>query len=129
MTGTSSAQVARLPSTAEEFVAAVRSLLADGKAGAARRTAAEGLARFPDDSWLTKANRVINPTKVASRPADACDRTREFAWLRENGARYRGSWIALLKDELLASGPKLEDVLRVVRRRGLEADALVHRIV
>ena len=129
MENVAAAEVPRFPSTAEEFIDTVRALLADGKAGAARRTAAEGAARFPDDPWLRKADRIVNPTQVVPKPADAPDRTREFAWLRENGARYRGSWVALLKDELLASGKKLDDVLQAIRRRGLESEALVHRIV
>lgn len=115
--------------TAEEFVEAIRSLLANGQAGVARRAAAEGAARFPDHPWIQKANRVINPHRVVTGPAKAPDRTREFAWLREHGGQYRDQWVALLGDELLASGSDLEDVLREVRARGLEAQSLVHRVV
>ncbi len=129
MTTASAALAAQVPSSAEEFVEAIRSLLADGEAGAARRTAAEGAARFPEHPWLRKTDRIINPTKVVSRPADAPDRTQEFAWLREHSTRYRGCWVALLADELLAFGRELEAVLREVRARGLESEALVHRIV
>jgi hypothetical protein len=128
MTATSTAVAAPAPSSAEEFVEVIRSLLANGKAGVARRTAAEGAARFPDHAELRKTDEVINPTRVVSRPADAPDRTQEFAWLRENGARYRGCWVALLADELLAYGQELEAVLQEVHTRGLESKALVHRI-
>ena len=70
----------------------------------------------------------MNPIKVVSRPADGSDRTLEFAWLHEHGARFRGYWVALLQDEFLASGRELESVLEEVRARGLESKALVHRI-
>ena len=122
------AATAQRPSSAEEFVEAVRLLLANGEAGAARRTAAAGAAQFPDHAWLKKTDRIINPKRIVSQPADAPDRSLEFAWLREHGARYRGSWVALLADELLASSPELDDVLLEVRGRGLESRALVHRI-
>ncbi len=124
----STALAAQAPSSAEEFVEAIRSLLADGEAGAARRTAAEGAARFPSHPWLKKTDRIINPSRIVSRPADAPDRTQEFAWLREHSARYQGCWVALLADELLAFGEELEAVLREVRARGLESKVLVHRI-
>ena len=91
--------------------------------------AADGAARFPGHSWLEKMNRVLNPKRIVSEPADAPDRTLEFAWLREHAARYRGRWVALVRDELLASANELETVLRELRARGLEARALVHHIV
>lgn len=128
MATSSTASAAQVPSSAEEYVETIRSLLANGEAGAARRTAAEGAARFPDDPWLKKTHRIINPNRITSEPADAPDRTLEFAWLREHAARYRGRWVALLKDELLASAPNLETVLNKIRERDLEARALVHRI-
>jgi len=115
--------------SAEEFVEAIRSLLANGQAGVARRAAAEAAARFPDHPWIKKANRVINPRRVVTGPANAPDRTREFVWLREHGDEYRGQWVALLGSELLASGQEFEEVLREVRARGCEAQSLVHHVV
>lgn len=117
-----------LLTSADDFVEAIRSLLASGKAGAARRTVAEGAARFPNHPWLEKTNRIINPRRIVSKPADAPDRTREFAWLRENSIRYRGQWVALLAGERLVSGQELEDVLQEIRARGLESRSLVHHI-
>ncbi len=129
MTMRSPALAIKEPSSAEEFVEAIRFLLAEGKAGPARRTAAEGAARFPEHSGLAKTNRVLNPTRIVSGAADAPDRKQEFAWLREHATQYHGSWVALLKDQLLASGETLEAVLQEIRARGLESQALVHHIV
>ena len=125
---TSAAPAAQEPFSAEEFVELVRTLLANGEAGAARRAAAEGVSRFPDHPWLKKTDRVINPKGVVSQQADAPDRKREFAWLREHSGEYRGNWVALLGDRLLASGPELAAVLREIRSRGLESKALVHHL-
>ncbi len=129
MNMSATASAVQAPSSAAEFVEAVRSMLASGEAGAARYMAADGAARFPDHPWLKKTNRIINPKRIVSKPADAPDRTRELAWLREHGARYRDRWVALLRDELLASATELETVLREVRKRGLESKVLVHHIV
>jgi hypothetical protein len=125
---TSAARATESPSSAEEYVELVRSLLAKGEAGAARRLAAEGAARFRDHPWLRKTDRVINPKGVVATEGGAPERTREFAWLREHSARYRGCWVALLGDRLLASGRELANVLREVRSQGLESKALVHHI-
>jgi hypothetical protein len=124
----SAARAPESPSSAEEYVELVRSLLANGEAGAARRVAAEGAARFPDHPWLEKTDRVINPKAIIATSGGAPERTREFAWLRENSARYRGNWVALLGDRLLASGRELANVFQEIRSQGLESKALVHHI-
>ncbi|MCP4545629.1 MAG: hypothetical protein GY835_04070, partial [bacterium] len=55
-----------LLTSADDFVEAIRSLLASGQAGAVRRTVAEGAARFPNHPWLEKTNRIINPRRIVS---------------------------------------------------------------
>ena len=116
--------------SAEDCVATIQALLANGEAGAARHAVAEAVVRFPDHPWIKKASRIINPDRVVTGgAADAPDRSEEFAWLRENAPKYHGQWVALLGNDLLASGLAFEDVLQEVRARGLEAQALVHHIV
>lgn len=114
--------------TADGFAEAVRCYLGRGEAGEARRTAARGATAFPSDPWLRKANRVLNPSRIVSKPATAPDRTREFAWLRKHSAEYRGRWVALLGEELLSSGTQLEDVLTELRSRNLDIKPLVHYV-
>ncbi len=114
--------------SASDFMDAIRGLLASEEATAARRTAAQGADLFPEHSGLAQANRVLNPSRMTSRPATAPDRSREFAWLRRHGSEYRGRWVALLGDELLASSDELEDVLSIVRSRSLRTKPLVHHI-
>lgn len=114
--------------TAADYAQAVRSYLGSGQAGVARRTAARGAAAFPDDPWLRKANRVLNPSRIVSKPATAPDRTREFDWLRKHSAEHRGRWVALLGEELLSSGAQLEEVLSEIRSRNLDTQPLIHHI-
>jgi hypothetical protein len=71
---------------------------------------------------------VINPTGIVATQENAPERTRELTWLRENSIRYRGCWVALLGDRLLASGLQLATVLEEIRSQGLESKALVHHI-
>jgi len=114
--------------SASDFMEAVRGLLVSEEATEAKRTAARGARLFPEHPGLAQANRVLNPSQVTSRPATAPDRSREFAWLRRYGREHRGRWVALVGDQLLASGGELEDVLSAVRSRNLRTRPLVHHI-
>ncbi len=114
--------------SAEDFVSAIRSLLASEQARDARRMAACAAARFAGHPWLRKADRVLNPSRITAEPAQAPDRTREFAWLRQHSTEYRGRWVALLGDDLLAAAEDLDEVLRELRGRDLETHPLVHRV-
>ncbi len=49
-----------------------------------------------------------------------------LAWLAENRGRYRGQWVALQGDELLATGGEARDVYEQVR--GLKPLPLVEKI-
>ncbi len=116
--------------SANDFVAVIRSLLDEQEFLAARHAAARAVERFSGHPWLELANRVLNPTRIVRRPADdGPQRRKEFDWLRRNSERYRGKWIALVGDELIASGSACEEVLRAVRARNLAVRPLVHHVV
>ncbi len=116
--------------TAEEFAGKIRSLLDGQKLVAAMREAARGAKLFPGDSWLRQADRVLNPRKVSVVPArdQHLDRRKEYEWLRRHRDEYRGKWVALMEDELIASSESFDEVLREVRARRLAAHPLVHRV-
>lgn len=54
------------------------------------------------------------------------DRSREFAWLREHGHAYRGKWVAVLGDRLVATADTLRDLLQQVQQARLTEHPLVH---
>lgn len=116
------------PQSPADFMRLIRSRLANGQIFSARRAVARAAELFSDNAWIEKMNRALNPSRIETEPASAPDRTREFAWLREHGHEYGGQWVALLGDELLAVHTDLEEVLREIRSRNLEAHPLVHHI-
>ncbi len=116
------------PQTAEDFVHTIEILLDEEQFAAAQRMAARAADSFADHPWLAKAHRVLNPKRVTSHPARGSDRKKEFDWLRRNSGAYRGKWVALLGDQLIASSDAAGDVLREIRARNLEARPLVHRV-
>ena len=114
----------------EELAAEIRSLLDSQKLVAAMREAARGARLFPEDAWLRQADRVLNPSKVTVVPSrdQHLDRRKEYDWLRRHRDEYRGKWVALMEDKLIASSDSFDDVLREVRARRLAAHPLVHRV-
>ena len=112
----------------EILVERIQSLLEAQDLLGARREAARAAEVFPNHPWLEKAGRVLNPTRVASIPATGPDRTREFDWLRRNSGKYRGKWVALLADDLIAAADDFDALLRQIRTKQLENKPLVHRI-
>jgi Arc/MetJ-type ribon-helix-helix transcriptional regulator len=113
---------------AEHLVGHIKSLLDAQELLAAQQAASKGAEDHPDHPWLRLANRVLNPRRVTTAPASGSDRTREFDWLRSHGEAYRGQWVALLRDELIAADRNFDAVLREVRARTLDGTPLVHRV-
>lgn len=114
--------------TADELAAEVRSLLDRQRIDQARRTAASAAKAHPQHPWLTQADRILNPTRMVTRPARGKGRELEFAWLRENAAAHRKHWVALLGDRLLASGETFAEVQRVLESLQLDEKPLLHYV-
>jgi hypothetical protein len=77
---------------------------------------------------LENLRRVLAPPKVGRSAIRGLDRTREWNWLRRHSEDYRGKWVAVLGDELVASADVLSDLLEVLRERPLLHRPLIHRI-
>ena len=57
----------------------------------------------------------------------AVDRTNELAWIAEHGPEYRGEWVVLDGNRLIAHGSDPQPLLKQARSQGLERP-LVTRI-
>lgn len=64
---------------------------------------------------------VVKPVPIQDRPRNA-----EFAWLREHAQEYVEQWVVLDGSELVASGPRLQDVLRRLTPAQRERNPLFH---
>jgi hypothetical protein len=58
-------------------------------------------------------------------PVPYKDRSREFKWLREQGAAYVGQWVALEGDQLIASGASGVEAMAAARAQGVDRPLLV----
>ncbi len=112
----------------ELYVPRIRALVEEERIREARLLVKEALLKNPSEPGLQGWSEVLAPAKhLGTRPASDFDRTPEIRWLEEHWQEYRGQWVALLHDELLAHGT-LDEVMAQLDTVDLEARALLHRI-
>jgi len=101
--------------SAQGYVRAIKRALAEGAYLRARRMSSEGAAKFPKDEQLAHYALVLGLPRVhgathAPDPTISADQ----AWLKENGARYRGKWVALRSGTLAGAADSLRALLDAV---------------
>jgi Family of unknown function (DUF5678) len=103
----------------------IREHLARGRILAAQKLLEFARDMIPSDSKLIKALAPPRITRIDSRDVD---RTREFRWLTSNGAKYRGQWVALVGDNLVASAATLAKLLSELRSSPPPSKPLIHHL-
>ncbi len=100
------------PLSAKAYVRAVKKALAEGAYLRARAVSAEGASKFPQDAQLARYALVLAPPRVI-RTEYAPDTTiaQDKNWIKQNGDRYRGKWIALRNGELLGATDTLQELI------------------
>jgi predicted CopG family antitoxin len=108
----------------------IRELVEADKVEGARRLLAEALGGHHDED-LSGWQRVLAKTKGRPSPEVELDfdRTPEVTWIREKSALYRGQWVALLGDELLAHSKSLDEVVAILKENKPPRRALLHYII
>ena len=128
---------ATLVSAAEQFIDApafvhatdreIRKLVEQGHLRDARALASWASDRRKDSDLLARWNDVLRPaTARAAGPASGRSRRLEESWLRRHSHEYHGQWVGVLGDRLIASSPRLSEVMDTVRKAHSPADVLLH---
>lgn len=76
--------------------------------------------------WSPKGREVLKPPGGKPRRILDPDRSMEFEWIVANRTAYRGRWVAVDGNKLLADAPSFAELLS--RIQNLESVPLVHRI-
>lgn len=81
-----------------------------------------------EEPALSRLRRLLAPPIVRVSPIRDVDRRREYSWLSEHARAYRGQWVAVLEDELVASAPTLRELRLRLRALGIDRTPLLHRL-
>lgn len=102
----------------------IRAMLEQG-----RIREAQSLYDFAKDRVQdSKIQEALSSPRVKSSSKKDVDRSAEFRWLNLNSARFRGRWVALLGDQLVASADSLKELLAELKELKLEGRPLVHHV-
>jgi hypothetical protein len=109
-------------------VARIRDLLENERVSEARNALHEALVNQPKDEELQRLRTVLAPPKVRRSGALDVDGTKDFQWLAENAAKYRGSWVAIYDGELVSEATSLDELLERLSNLVLARAPLIHFI-
>jgi hypothetical protein len=104
----------------------IRDLIEQDCVGAARKLVAEAIEQGDQDEELLKWQSVLGPAKFL-RFTDELepDRTPEYEWLAMHRKDYRGQWVALAEDRLLAHSSDIGEVDSAVKTMTLSRRPLM----
>ncbi len=115
-------QVLRFP-----YALAIRRLIEKDQVASARQLLAIALLSEPSEPSLIRLQGVLAPPRVSRRPGTGVPRDGEYRWLSRHADEYRGQWVAVMGDQLIAHSPHLKDLLTVVKTAAPGQTPLVYR--
>jgi hypothetical protein len=110
------------------YVVGLKDLIEHEQIAAARRMLGALPLRFLDDPEVNRLRKVLAPPTVRKTEKRDIDRRSEYDWIRSNQQAYRGQWVALDGDRLLAAAASLRELRERLRALQLTHPPLIHRI-
>ncbi len=111
------------------IVKQVKALLEEGAIDRARDLLQAQSAAIKADDRLSRLSLIVKPGRVEAHDVRGPDRRAEMAWIQSNASQYKGKWIAVLGDTLIASGDDLRTVIELIHEKGPETRPLIHHVV
>jgi hypothetical protein len=125
------AQALRKPTQEEtrSYRDRIRELVEQDRVGAARALLAEALEHSDSGEDLSLWREILAPARVSKSSKERdFDRSPEMHWLAQHGREYRGKWVALLGEELLAHSTSLKTVVAALEKNKPKRRPLLHYI-
>jgi len=110
------------------FVMAVRRLIETEQLFAARQMLAAAPTHILTDPLVAKLRSILSPPVVKRVQRRDVDRTREYEWFGTDGHKYRGRWVALDGDRLLAVASSLRELREQLKTVAFTHPPLLHRV-
>ena len=112
------------------FLTNAKRLLSEGNVREAEALLRNGQTSYPDNRQIAQLLRAISPGRVSKINKVFPNRDREMDWIQQNGQNYRGKWVAIHENELVASSDKLNKLIKIVQQKtNSEELPLIQRIV
>lgn len=110
------------------FLVTARRLIETDQLVAARRMLEVAPVDVLSDRMVMRLRDLLAPPRVEPLQKLDTDRTAEYAWLRNEGEKHRGRWVALDGDTLLAEAPTLKELRVGLKMMTLARPPLLHRV-
>ena len=98
------------------ILARARSLLSSQRIREAHAILQQGTITFPHDKRIARLLRAISPGRTRRSRGATSNRRQELNWIRKNGHKHRGLWVAVSGNHLVASAMTLEQLLADVKK-------------
>lgn len=110
------------------YTQAIKQALQTEQVRAARNIFTAIPSNLAVDPKLTSIGRLLALPIVHVTMKRDTDRTLEFNWLRTEGHKYRGLWVAVENDRLLVTAPTLKALRDQLKSMHSDISPLIHRI-
>lgn len=90
------------------------------------RAARRLLAQLPDSQEYAEIRLLLRPPTTRPSRRQDVDRTAEYGWLRVHAREYKGRWIAVHGNALLASAGTLKELRMALNALELASRPLIH---
>jgi uncharacterized protein DUF5678 len=109
-------------------VTAIRDLIHREQVSAARRVLDLISVGASEEPAIAKLRRALTPPTVRPSTRKDSDRTRAYEWLRQHAWEYRGQWVAVAEDGLIAAAPTLKQLRQQLEGREPTQQPLIHKL-
>ncbi len=106
----------------------IRELVSRERLLEARDLLREALRNDDENPELQGLRAVLAPPQVTSIQLHDADRTEELDWIARHGKEYRGEWIAVRGDTLVAHAHSLKKLREALQTLPDDRKPLIHRI-
>lgn len=110
------------------FVMAVRGLIEAEQLVPAREMLAAAPTHILTDPLVARLRSILAPPVVKRVQRRDVDRTREYEWLGTDSHKYRGRWVALDGEHLLAVASSLRELREQLKTVAFTHPPLLHRV-
>lgn len=84
---------------------------------------------LPHSNRLNKLKKLLEPPRVISSSLSASkNRDKERDWLKKNSKKFKGKWVALVDDKLIAFNKSISVVIRKTKKKYDLKEVLLHFI-